>query len=282
MSNKYEWLTKEVLEKDYSELGNFKLIAEKYHIPRSTVERYCKIFDIKTTPKISYDVNHSLFSTDIEESFYLAGFIAADGSINRNKSYDPNYISICLSRKDEDFLLKIKNILQFTGPIKITVAKHSKLNKKWNDVEQCRIDIYSKQIINDLKRFGIGPKKSLTYEFPEWLKSHPLVNHYMRGYVDGDGSFYTTSENRLTKKYGLKIYSKMTFALRGTESFLYSFKDILSHKKIATNSIPKFNNGIDQLKYSGNGHVEKISNFLYENSTIHMDRKYNLVKGLIK
>jgi hypothetical protein len=48
-------------------------------------------------------VDHNLFATDTEESFYLAGFIAADGSINQNKSDEPNYFSICLSRKDEKF-----------------------------------------------------------------------------------------------------------------------------------------------------------------------------------
>lgn len=281
MSNKYEWLTKEILEKDYLELGNFKLIAEKYKIPRSTIERYCKIFDIKTTPKISYELNHDLFSSDTEESFYLAGFIAADGCISQHKSNEPNLITICLSRKDEDHLLKIKNVLQFSGPIKISIAKHSKYNENWKDVEQGKIQIYSRQIINDLKRFDIGSRKSLTYNFPEWLKSHPLVNHFMRGYSDGDGSFYSVSENRITKKYGIKKQSKMCYSLRGTNSFLNSCKCIFADAGLITKSIPVFNNGIDLLRYSGNGQVQKAAAFLYKNATLYMNRKFNLVKDMI-
>lgn len=282
MKNKYDWLTKEILEKDYSELGNFKLIAEKYKIPRSTVERYCKVFDVKTTPKISYEVDHNLFSTDTEESFYLAGFIAADGCINQHKCSEPNYIRICLSKKDEMFLIKLKNVLKFSGPIKYITRKLSKYNKTWNDSEQISIDIYSKQIIKDLQRFGIGPRKSLTYGFPEWLVDHPLAHHFMRGYSDGDGSFYTISENRNTKKYGMRIQNKMCFSIRGTNSFLLSFKNVLFNHGINTKSLPKFNNGIDQLRYSGNRQTKKVASFLYKNFSICMDRKYNLIKELIK
>lgn len=282
MKNKYDWLTKEVLEKDYSELGNFKLIAEKYKIPRSTIERYCKIFGVKTTPKISYEVDHNLFATDTEESFYLAGFIAADGCIYTHKCVEPNCMRICLSKKDEKFLEILKNILKFSGPTKHAIRKLSKYNKKWNDSEQVFIDIYSKQMINDLKRFGIVPRKSLIYDFPEWLINHPLVHHFMRGYFDGDGSFYIASEKIKTKKYGDTIQQKMCCSLRGTMNFLMSFKKVLSNSNIKTSSSPKFNNGIEQLRYSGNKQVSKIASFLYKDFYICMNRKYNLVKEFIK
>jgi len=275
---KYTWLTKELLEQAYRQLGDFKKISQKYDVPRTTIEKYCKDFGIKTKPKIHYNVDDNIFANDTETSFYLAGFIAADGCIVQHKCNEPNCLSICLSEKDKDHLLKLKNMFQFTGPIKTNVAKHSNKNENWKDARQSKMNIYSKQIISDLKRFGIGPRKSLTYEFPEWLKSHILVNHFMRGYFDGDGSLFKTRECRRTQKYGPRLYEKMSFGLRGTNAFLLSFKNILGSQSI---TVPKFNNGIDQLVFSGNKQVREIVKFLYKNSTIYMDRKYNVAKELL-
>lgn len=281
MSNKYNWLTKEILEKDYSELGNFKLIGLKYNIPRSTIERYCKILGVKTNAKISYTCNDDFFSKDNEDSFYLAGFIAADGCINQHKSKEPNYIMITLSEKDKFHLLKITKLLEFSGPIKYSIRKLSEKNKNWNDAKIARIDIYSKKIISDLRKFNIGQRKSLTYNMPDWLTTHPLINHFLRGYVDGDGSFFITQEKRKTKTKGIRTYSKFSFGLRGTNQFLWTFKKILDYNNIHTISIPKFNNGIDYLRYSGNVQVAKIARFLYNDGTTLLQRKFDIVKGLL-
>lgn len=279
--NKYSWLTKEILEKDYIELGNFKAIALKYDIPRSTIERYCKLFEVKTKSKKSYSCYNDLFSLDTEASFYLAGFIAADGCILQHKSKEPNCLSICLSKKDEDHLASIAKILQFNGPISHSISRHSNKNKNWNDCWQSRISIYSKTIITDLKRFGIGQRKSLVYVMPNWLIKHPMINHFLRGYIDGDGSFYVIKENRKTKNKGIRIYSKLGFSVRGTNIFCRQLKTILEDNSICTKSAPQFNNGIDQLKYSGNKQVLKIAKFLYTKANYMLYRKFDVVKGLL-
>jgi hypothetical protein len=156
------------------------------------------------------------------------------------------------------------------------------LNDKWNDSEQCKIDIYSKQMINDLARFNIGQRKSLTYEFPDWLMDHSLVSHFMRGYFDGDGSFHISTEQKVTKKFGIKKYSKFVFSLRGTTSFLEDFSLMLwEGANIRSVAKPKFNNGIDMLRYSGNVQVAKIATYLYSDSHVYLDRKFDIVKGLI-
>lgn len=282
MSNKYEWMTKEVLQRAYEELGNFKLMAEKYHVPRSTVERYCKLFGVKTTLKIRYTCDDDFFSKNTEESFYVAGFIAADGCINQHKSDEPNSITLCLSKKDESFLTKLKDILKFDGPITHVISRLSKYDDEWNDSEQARFTIYSKQIIADLERFGIGQRKSLTYEFPDWLMDHVLVSHFMRGYFDGDGSFHISTERRATKKFGMREYSKFVFSLRGTKPFLEDFSIMLWERAdIRSIAKPTFNNGIDMLRYSGNGQVAKVASYLYGGAHIYMERKFNIVKGLL-
>lgn len=282
MSNKYEWMTKEVLQRDYEELGNFKLMAEKYHVPRSTVERHCKKLGVKTTPKIHYTCDDNFFSKNTEESFYVAGFIAADGCINQHKSAEPNYLSICLSEKDKGHLNRIKGLLKFTGPTRHITRRLSEINENWNDAQQVKIDIYSKQMIEDLKRFEIGQRKSLTYEFPDWLMDHILVSHFMRGYFDGDGSFHISTERRMTKKFGMREYSKFVFSLRGTKPFLEDFGMMLWEKAgIRSVTEPTYSNGIDILRYAGNGQVRKIACYLYSRSHMYMERKFDIVKGLL-
>lgn len=277
MASKYDWLTREILEQDYAELKSFKLLAQKYCIPVAAVKWSCKRFGIKTTPKIRYTCYDDLLTTDTEKSFYVAGFIAADGSINQHRCREPNYVSICLAKADEQHLENIKNILAFTGPIKLSTRKLSEYNKNWNDSEQVRIDIYSKRLINNLKRFGIEGRKSLTYYMPGWLLVHPMVSHFIRGYFDGDGSFYVNKCRRQTRKYGIVEDKKMVFSLRGSEIFLNQVKDFLKLNSVAK---PEFNNGIYLLRYSSNSHVSKISKILYTNANIFMNRKFDLVKDI--
>jgi len=262
---KYDYLTKETLQKDYDQLKSFKLIAEKYNVWPSIIKNYCKKFGIKTIPKIKYTCDENIFATDTEESFYLAGFIAADGCILENKNKIPTYLSIILSAKDLTHLQLIKSLLNFTGPIKNSIKKSKNLNCK--NYNMSSLSIYSKQIINDLKRFEIGPRKSLTYSFPQWLITHPLVHHFMRGYFDGDGSFYHDK------------FSKRTFfSIRGTINFLNDFKNILKIKSI---SLPKINNGQGQLAFKGQKDVANIVNFLYKDATIFLQRKKLLVEKFL-
>jgi hypothetical protein len=125
---------------------------------------------------------------------------------------------ISVSKNDEDHLKLVRNLLESTNPIKNYLIKNSKKNPKWNDVWESKLLITSKQIANDLIKFNIVPKKSLIYTFPKWLEKHPLKHHFMRGYFDGDGSFFINSElsnNRLCS------------SIRGTEKFLKTYKKIL-------------------------------------------------------
>ncbi len=270
---KYKFLTKEVLEKDYEELKSFKLIAEKYNVASSVIQDYCKYFNIKTIPKIRYNVNHDVFATDSEISFYLAGFIAADGCVHQHKCKEPNMITISLAKKDLNHLLNIKTLLGFNGPIKANTRKLAQLNNKWNDSEQVRFSIYSKKIISDLKNFGIGPRKSLTYIMPDWLKSHSLVHHFIRGYFDGDGSFWINTANKKPR---------LVFSLRGTVDFLSSIKEILIQQiNLQSSTSPYVNNGQGQFSFKGKMDVKNVAKFLYKDSTILLDRKYEIAKDFI-
>ncbi len=118
--------------------------------------------------KRRYNCNNDYFGILNEENCYWAGFIAADGCVRINK------LTFCLSEKDKDHLLKFKNVIQHTGPLRY----HAKM---------VYLEISSKQIVEDLlKHFNITERKSLTLQPPN-IDDTQLCYSFIAGYLDGDG-----------------------------------------------------------------------------------------------
>lgn len=180
-------------------------------------------------PKTVYSCDAKFFNTDTESSLYWAGFLAADGCIIdkliKNKRYFSN-LRLALGSGDLAHLEKFKDSLKSSQEIKFIVVKNSKRDPKWNDSESIRFDIHSVELCRSLERFNIIPRKTHIYTFPDWLIEHSDVNHFMRGYFDGDGCI------RIDK------LGNKRFELRGTESFLTNYRDILvKNCEINNNSI---------------------------------------------
>jgi DNA-binding CsgD family transcriptional regulator len=261
-------LTKELLEKEFAELKSSKAIGRKLGISGETISRYMEDFGLTPNKKISYNCNHNLFSTDTENSFYLAGFIAADGCIKSKKGTTSRSLYIGLSNKDRKHLEKIRDAIDAEHPIGDYEVKNSKKNPKWNDTICSSITITSAQIYSDLQRFNITERKTYTLTFPDWMRDHPLRHHFIRGYIDGDGSFY----HALGK--GRKV-RQVFFSVRGTTQFLTSLRSILEadlNLEERTKEI-RFNNGIGVLEYGGNHVCKALAEYLYRDATIYLDRK---------
>lgn len=229
-----------------------------------------KKFGLKFNKQIKYNCDHDFFSRENEESFYVAGFIAADGCVkNHSSSKNSFQIQIGLSQRDQEHLEKIKYLLKSDAPIKNFLIKNSKRNIKWNDTWSSQINITSKQMFEDLKKFNIVPRKTLIYTFPEWMKNHPLKHHFIRGYNDGDGSFY------ISKLPDHKKVKQICFSMRGTPEFLLFIQSILEQEcKLRKRDKPiRISSGHGCLEYGGNSVVSKITDYLYKNATIFLPRK---------
>lgn len=268
-------LTKEILEQSYIELGSLKAVARKFDVDSGSIKKYMIIHGLDFKPQIRHGCDHDFFSRDNEESFYLAGFIAADGCVKDRKSSSgvirPE-MSIGLSKEDKAFLEQLRQIMKAEVPIRNFIVKNSKRNPEWNDTWKSDLVITSKQMYDDLKRFNIVPRKSLTYTFPKWMKIHPLKHHFIRGYNDGDGSFYIPklAEGKTTKQ----IY----FSLRGTPLFLTDVRNIFEQEcglEEREKDI-RISSGHGCLEYGGNGIVSKITNYLYKDATIYLPRKRDI------
>jgi hypothetical protein len=260
-------LTKEILEYEYKTVGSMQKMADKLNVSIDSISKYMKLYQISYEKHYTglYDCNENYFQFDTPDSFYWAGFIAADGCVVK-RQYS-KILKITLSRKDRSHLDKIKIALQSNHPIKEYYIKPSELIKKsgWS----AEIQIVSKILFDDLTRFNIVPRKTFIYDMPKWLLGHPLLNHFMRGYFDGDGciSYCGLGEGRTIKQ--------LSFSLLGNESFLINYQNVLIKKCLINENkiIPKDN--VFSLSYAGNYNIEKLYNFLYKDATIFLDRKRN-------
>jgi hypothetical protein len=131
-----------------------------------------------------YSLNHSYFAKPNLENSYWAGFIAADGNICKTTPM----LRIGLSIRDEEHLYQFKKNLDFTGPV-IRVDRKS----GYEGQPTCIIHIYSRQIKTDLYNvFGIIPNKTFTLKPPS-LNDIDLLDSYIIGYIDGDGSIFKSN-----------------------------------------------------------------------------------------
>lgn len=254
--------TKE-LQKIYEQTQSARKVGEHFGMSKEKAIYLLKSQNL-INELVKYSCDEKFFNKDNERSFYWAGFIAADGSIiDRRKTLE---LSIGLSKKDKSLLEKFKEDLKAENPIHDILVKNSKRNKNWNDCWKSEIKLTSNKLCKDLERFNIVPRKTKIYTFPKWLINHDLVSHFMRGYFDGDGSFFISNQRKTPQLY---------FSLRGTSGFLKTYREILEKTcdlPTKTKDI-RINNGIGILEYGGNNVVPKIANYLYKNSTVYLERK---------
>lgn len=252
----------------YKKLNSLKKVGSKFDCTADYVADTLRKNGYEINKPLNrFKSNENLFKEETEKSFYWAGFIAADGCVKiKQKRY--HQLQIGLAICDKNHVEKFKNDIEFEGNIFDFIVKKQK--EYHNDSFKSELTISSKIIFDDLARFNIVPRKSLIYTFPMWLIDHPLVHHFMRGYFDGDGSFYKT----LGKN---KKAEQECFSLRGTSEFLTVFRSILEKYcdlKIREKPI-RINSNIGILEYGGNGILLQLRDFLAKNMTIYLDRKWN-------
>jgi len=258
-------ITKSKLIESYNRLGSYKKMAKEFGCSNVTITNYMKKFNIYKTPnKPSY--NHNLFSNDTEDSFYLAGAWAADGNVRLvNGGYN-----LRLTIKDKEWLKLISKKLNFSNIKKIENKKCKINNKIYDCADLFKISLFSKKLFNDIGKFGIVPNKSLIYEIPKFVLDHKLCHHFLRGMVDGDGSFYHKKNN-------------VEFSIVGTLNVCESFKEVFEKYKVVSAFDKKIyhinkDKNTYSITYGGNSVVASIYNYLYQDATIFLKRKKDIAQ----
>lgn len=197
--------------------------------------------------------NESFFSENNENSFYWAGFLAADGNIYKG--------SLSLSQNDRTI---ISNFIYDIGSEKRTISEKPYFNRKEGVVKvQHSVSIRSKKLIEDLGRFSIVENKRHSLVFPEWMLDNELARHYVRGYFDGDGAVFKT-------KGGPRL------EFTGTFKFLTGIREILSRDIKFRSNVRKIskNKPTSRLVFTGSKIALKVGKWMWDDSHIFMERKF--------
>lgn len=213
-----------------------------------------------------YSFNQGFFSIiDSEEKAYIFGYLLADGC-NFEKRHS---IQMSCAEKDRDILEKINNILNSTYLIKNVNIK----NKTY-----CRLSFSSKVMSEDLAKLGCVQNKTFLINF---IDLGNIQNHFIRGFFDGDGCVSYSFAKR-DNCYGNSFLSVITFT--STDKFCLGLKKYI-FENLGINStilcrFPERNNNIRTLQISGNTQVKKLRNWMYNNSTIYLNRKVEKFKEI--
>lgn len=190
---------------------------------------------------------------DNEEKAYWLGFMYADGYITNNS------FGFSINSIDRNHAVKFNESLQANNPIhEYKGTGYSK------DSLICRTLLTSAKTVNDLIDKGCIRNKTLKLEFPteEQVPKH-LIHHFIRGYMDGDGSINYHNRGK---------YQAWQISFIGQKNFLNKIKDFFNKPNL---KLSTKDNITYQVNFAGNKQVKQILNILYHDATIYLDRKYD-------
>lgn len=211
--------------------------------------------------KYKFD-EHFFTIIDSDEKAYWLGFIEADGCIrhikfhtNKNE-YDKYDLAINLSKKDREMLIKFKDSIKASHPIRDCIDK--------DDYEKSSLVITSKKLFQDLLDKGCCPRKSLRLTFPvSDVLDEKYYSSFLRGYYDGDGSIHNAKER------GCKNQSYFV-TIAGTEKFLKVINNI------SKNLGRIYEHGKIYILRFRNEKAFSFLDFIYSNcNKLRMERKYD-------
>ena len=198
--------------KEYQDGESMAALGAKWSCSPSTVKNILKAYNIKGRTLsqarrnyIGYTINENIFENiDTPEKAYWVGAMYSDGYISKTNNYT-NYFGIGVAEKDEEWLEKFKNFLNYNGEV-----RHYQVSDGYKPgTNYVRLLIGNNKIVNDLEKLGVVEHKS---KIINKLPQIPFLDDFIRGYIDGDGS--------LRKDYPC-------FQISGNKDFLLSLANYL-------------------------------------------------------
>lgn len=196
-----------------------------------------------------YQFNRNKFkSIDTEEDAYWLGFFYADGFVKDKKGTFGFHLSI----RDLEHLIEFRNYMKSNHPIYV-------------DEKFCRLEICDKDYLSILLYAGLKQGKSHNLCMPNI--AYELKRHFIRGVFDGDGWVGI-----------IKKRQSIFFGIIGTHALISEIQIILIEEcnltwtKLIEDKRQK-QKTVCQIVYYGDNHCIKIFSFLYENSTVSLERK---------
>lgn len=199
-----------------------------------------------------YTLNEYFFHELNEKSSYWLGFLYADGFV-RMKDGKSGELKIKLKDTDKNHIEKFLSDIKCEKPIKCGIDNKSKF---------CSVTVYSNVMVNKLFELGCVNNKTQKIRLPNLNKDS--MNHFIRGYFDGDGSI-SKVKNR-TNSFTVSVCSNVNF-----NDELINFLGFGKAYKYDNYSVILINKIIDIINFR---------NYIYSNAVTLLERKLNKFKEI--
>ena len=218
-------------------------------------EKYARKINPEKFRKYDYSIVESVFENiDTEEKAYWLGFLYADGYVDDVR----HSVSLALKEEDKEHVEKFRDFCGLYGK-KLHKKIRNIKGKKYVSYELC---FQSKKATDDLIKCGCVNKKTFILNFPSTeILPEKLSIHFIRGYMDGDGSI----------THGGKNASSITLETIGTDDFLKTYYKKLGFEGKNTY---RFNHSTVRRAILSGPYAIYALDSLYKNANIFLPRKY--------
>lgn len=205
------------------------------------------------------EINHHAFDELTPEVLYWIGMLFTDGHIEQKKEAS---IDLTLHNNDIDHLYKFKEFLGSSRDIKQSNGDCSRLR------------VNSKPLRDRLVELGFTHNKSTSIAPHELLKDS---RDFWRGCIDGDGGIYMNKVKKETKTY----FTPHVF-LCGTLETIFEFAIFCNKYAGVKDKYPSKapGNNFYRISYYGKD-ARKIATYLYKDSTVYLQRKYDTYRDFL-
>lgn len=240
-------------------------IAKRLHFSAGTIADILRSNDVKIknyceASKI-YTIDEEYFDEiNIPNKAYILGFLYADGCRVKNC----NGIRMNLQERDKHILDEINNEIKSNRPLRFIDYSHDPSRQN-----QYLLSIDNKHMAESLYKWGIVPCKEFILEFPSWM-DYDLIRHFIRGYLDGDGSISKNPKEKRMNFTGTKMMMEGIKEYLEKQLNVHSFMYSPHHKDTITRT----------LGIAGGNQVKKVLDHLYEDAEMYLHRKYEIYENL--
>lgn len=255
-------------------------ISKEYGCGESVIKKLLQnneVYIRKSTSR--YRFNKNIFDViDSEEKAYWLGFIWCDGynaKRCRNGTTNNYEFKLELAKIDINHLVKFKHFLNSNHDIKTYKYKTS-FCKNDEFTETARILLSNTEFGRMLdNKFGLIANR---FDASKVIKSIPnrLYRHFIRGILDADGSIVLSS---VSESNGRK-YKKVTVNFSTYGQLVEFINNTLASDGVANCKSKEYKRHEDRdgecvcLKFCGNINAVRILDWIYKDSSIYLDRKY--------
>lgn len=242
----------------YKEGKSTRYLANKFGVSDWTIRYWLEKAGVPRRNKNArkYYINDSFLNNIEEEQAYFLGYMITDGYVNEQRES----FSFRCHKNDRQLIEDLLKVLNSNYPI-----------RQYGNV--ITVEMKSKQIVQDLIKFGITQRKTFDVKVPKIPQNVWLP--FIRGVIDGDGSI-GLYEHKSGSKFTIRITS-------GSKEFLEGIKEMIAKLYGEEGYLYKGNGNAFVLSFQKKSFVVEFLSDLYKNSKIHLERKRNIsIRGIKK